>query len=106
MNFSGTFKSRNARSGDNSLELELGASATRVHQIGTGPMRKACVSPNTADESLSRKTIKAHLVFHSQFLIKIVHFWFLIKIVDFWSSMVHLEDVTGLIPLKRRLLSR
>ena len=55
MTFSGTFKSRNARSGDNSLELELGASATRVHQIGTALVRKACVSPTTGDESLSRK---------------------------------------------------
>ena len=64
--FLGTFKSRNARSGDNSLELELGASATRVHQIGTLQLRKAaCVSPSNAEESFSRKKVLNKKLFYN-----------------------------------------
>lgn len=49
----GTLKSRHGRSGDNSLDLELGASATRVHQIGNGGTNKRTKSAQNEDANSS-----------------------------------------------------
>jgi len=51
----GTLKSRNCRSGDNSLDLELGASATRVHQIVNGGVKKETKSSSRNEEGISSK---------------------------------------------------